>query len=275
MSDQSNRELFKETVWGYYVTNGRALPWRTPEADSSFDPYKILVSELMLQQTQVNRVVPKYLNFIERFPTIDALATASLSQVLVAWSGLGYNRRAKYLHLTAQQLAGPASFPKELPELVKLPGVGLNTAGAILAYAFNRPAVFIETNIRTVYIHHFFNGIDNVKDNEIRSLLEQTIDAEEPRNWYWALMDYGSFIKQSVGNVARSSQRYTKQSAFQGSKRQVRGAVIKLLTIKARTAPEIQQVIIDQRLNEVLSDLVEEKLIERVGAVYRLPDMVQ
>ncbi len=135
----------------------REMPWRAAEADGSFDPYKILVSELMLQQTQVARVVPKFTEFVAKFPTLEALANASLGDVLKAWQGLGYNRRAKYLHSAAQALISKEA-PWKCEDLVALAGVGPNTAGAVLAYAYNQPVLFVETNVRSVFIHHFFNG---------------------------------------------------------------------------------------------------------------------
>jgi A/G-specific adenine glycosylase len=156
LSNQARQE-FLEALWEHYARVGRgALPWRQPEGDGSFDPYKVMVSELMLQQTQVNRVIPKYTEFLQRFPTVQALSAAELGDVLRAWQGLGYNRRAKFLWQAAQQIDQLGQFPNTLQDLVKLSGIGVNTAGAILAYAFNQPAVFVETNIRTVYTHHFF-----------------------------------------------------------------------------------------------------------------------
>lgn len=158
----------QETVWKYYHQHGRHdLPWRLPEPDGSFDPYKILVSEIMLQQTQVPRVLPKFTEFLTKFPTGQELAEASLGEVLAAWSGLGYNRRAKFLWQAAQKVV--RDFGGELPHtfeaLESLPGIGKNTAGAVAAYAYNQPAIFLETNIRTIFIHHFFRDADLVPDS--------------------------------------------------------------------------------------------------------------
>jgi A/G-specific adenine glycosylase len=142
---------FQKTVWDFYRAHRRTMPWRVEPA-----PYFVLVSELMLQQTQVSRVQSKFISFIRKFPTIEALAAAPLADVLGAWSGLGYNRRAKFLWQAAQDIQAKGSFPQTVDLLMQLPGIGANTAGAIAAYAFNRPVFFIETNIRTVFIHHFF-----------------------------------------------------------------------------------------------------------------------
>ncbi len=171
---QTDIAAFQDTVRDYYLSHGRhELPWRLPETDGSFDPYEIMVSELMLQQTQVNRVIPKYLAFIDAFPTASALADASLGDVLVAWQGLGYNRRAKFLWQAAQQIVNEwhGVWPQEAARLTALPGVGINTAGAIAAYAFNQPVIFIETNVRSVYFHHFFNDQSDVADKDLLEII--------------------------------------------------------------------------------------------------------
>lgn len=266
----AERTAFLEVVWDYYRSHGRgALPWRAPEPDGSFDPYKILVSELMLQQTQVARVVPKYQAFLERFPDVKSLAAAELGDVLREWQGLGYNRRAKFLWQAAQALGVSGGFPKTLAELVQLPGVGANTAGAILAYAFNQPAVFVETNIRTVYLHHFTRDGEIVSDDFIRDVLRQTLDHEHPREFYWALMDYGAFLKTQVHNISRS-KHYTKQAAFAGSKRQVRGAIIRLLSAGAMTKAQIETAVDDERCSTILAELLREGLIRRGRSGYHL-----
>ncbi|MCA9327572.1 A/G-specific adenine glycosylase [Candidatus Saccharibacteria bacterium] len=257
------KRLFLETIWEYYRGNGRHdLPWRLAEPDGTFDPYKILVSELMLQQTQVSRVIPKFDAFIAQFPTAEALAGASLGDVLRAWQGLGYNRRAKFLWESAKQISASGQFPNTLESLVALPGVGVNTAGAVLAYAYNEPVVFIETNIRTVYIHHFFSEQDAVSDADIRELVEQTLDAEQPREFYWALMDYGSYLKTQTRNN-KQSKHYTKQSAFAGSRREIRGLVLRELSKKDLSLEELTAISSDKRLPAVLEDLLDEKIISQ------------
>lgn len=264
---------FQDIVWDYYRTNGRHdLPWRSPALTAQFNPYNIMVSELMLQQTQVVRVIPKYLAFIEKFPTVASLAAADLGEVLRLWSGLGYNRRAKFLHQAAQMVVQEygGEFPATQSELVALPGVGLNTAGAIAAYAYNQPASFIETNIRTVYIHHYFQDHREVTDKQLQPIITETIDQEHPREWYWALMDYGSFLKGTVGNLNKLSVTYSKQSAFEGSRRQIRGKVLKLLGQQHLTRQVLYDTIGDDRLDSVLEDLLTEKLIYLKSGSYHL-----
>ncbi|HEY1835711.1 MAG TPA: hypothetical protein VGG13_02720 [Candidatus Saccharimonadales bacterium] len=262
---------FQKTVWNFYEARGRhGLPWRLPEADGSFDPYKILVSEVMLQQTQVPRVLPKYEEFLAKFPDVGSLARTKLGDVLAVWGGLGYNRRAKFLWQAAQKIEQDFAgiFPQEAAELQKLPGIGSNTAGAIIAYSFNWPEIFIETNIRTVFIHHFFEDKKGVSDKEIVELVEKTIDKSEPRLWFWALMDYGSFLKQTVGNLNKASKSYAKQSKFKGSRRQLRGEIIRQLL--AEPAGKTGFTISDERLEAVLTELVREGLIEQHSKIYSI-----
>jgi A/G-specific adenine glycosylase len=264
-------EPFSEIVWEYYRSHGRHnLPWRRPEADGRIDPYKVLVSELMLQQTQVQRVIPKFESFVRQFPTFEALARASLAEVLVAWSGLGYNRRAKFLWQAAGQVMQRYSgaLPQTIQELTALPGVGPNTAGAILAYAHNKPSIFIETNIRTVFIYHFFADQTQIADKRITDIVARTLP-DSPREWYWALMDYGTYLKQT-NKLNTLSKNYVKQSAFRGSKRQIRGAVIRFLALKSRTKTDLISLIPDERLSDVLNDLVKEGLIEAWQGRYKL-----
>ncbi len=252
----------------YYVEHGRhELPWRL-----ALDPYSIVVSELMLQQTQVGRVIPKYQAFIGRFPGFASLAAASLGDVLSAWQGLGYNRRAKFLWQTAEQVVGQhhGRLPGTLEELVQLPGIGVNTAGAVLAYAFNKPALFIETNVRTVYIHEFFGGQEVVSDKEIREFLAQTLDYHNPRDFYWAMMDYGTHLKQTAGNHGARSKHYVRQSPFEGSRRQLRGAIIRLLAQGDQTVEAIGITLSDARTQSVLNDLVRESMILQTGDTYHL-----
>ncbi len=263
---------FQATVLDYYKAHGRHdLPWRLPEQGGLFDPYKILVSELMLQQTQVPRVLPKFEQFIARFPSFSELAAATLADVLQAWSGLGYNRRAKFLWQAAQivQQEYDGKLPNTIGTLVALPGIGVNTAGAVLAYAYNKPVIFVETNIRTVFIYHFLSGQQAIDDKLVLDLAARALPADA-RSWYWALMDYGTHLKQTVGNLNTLSKHYNKQSAFNGSKRQVRGQVLKALGSGPRTMPELQQTIIDGRLADVLADLASEGLIRRQGELFVL-----
>lgn len=247
----------------------RDMPWRR---DTS--PYAILVSELMLQQTQVSRVVPKYDAFMMRFPDLQSLARAQLSDVLQLWQGLGYNRRAKYLHMAAQQVVTEhgSELPAERNALVRLPGIGLGTAGAIMAYAFNQPVVFIETNVRTVYFHHYFPFQEKVGDNELVPLIEATLSREYPREFYWSLMDYGSWLKQnSISSRNSQSRHYKKQSVFKGSLRETRGQILKLLTTAELPRLELErQLVIDDRLAPALEGLLKDGLIAETDGVFHV-----
>ena len=236
---QYDTNKFNSALWKFYRKHKRNyLPWR-----KNTDPYFVLVSEFMLQQTQVTRVEEKFIQFIYIFPNIQTLSNASLSEVLQHWSGLGYNRRAKFLHESAKQIVEKynGKIPANVLQLDALPGIGVNTAGAIVVYAFNVPAVFIETNIRRVFIHHFFGNREEVTDVEIVKLVEEALDRENPREWYWALMDYGSQLPKIVTNPNRKSKHYTKQTKFSGSLREVRGSILKALTTsQTYTAEELK-----------------------------------
>ncbi len=272
MIDEEKIANFREIIWGYYHEHQRDLPWRTAESDGRYDPYKIMVSEVMLQQTQVTRVIPKYQEFLERFPNVKTLAQSSLADVLSSWNGLGYNRRAKFLWQAAQHIEQDynGAFPNTLDKLITLPGIGKNTAGAILAYAYNQPVPFIETNIRTIYLHHFFKDEQAVSDQAIREVVAQTIDSDHPREWYWALMDYGAHLKATIGNVSRNSKHYAKQSTFSGSRRQIRGRIIKLLTKQPYLLRQLAAEIDDDRFLGVVTELEHESLIQVDGEIVRL-----
>lgn len=315
LSDKQIKQ-FQSAVWKNYHDNGRSFPWRKTK-----NPYEILVSELMLQQTQTERVVPKYESWLKQFPTAESLAEASLANVLTAWSGLGYNRRAKFLQNACKEIVTRFSgkFPKTAEELETLPGVGPYTARAVCAFAFNKPETVIETNIRSVFIFTFFNQkktetdlgsaqkdtkTDNktsqsakktndssgikVPDSEILPLIEQTVDTENPREWYYALMDYGAELKKKVVNPSRRSSGYTKQSKFEGSLRQARGAILRQLAGKSIPKKEdskkncvdtcgltLKQIaaaenIEYERIEKAALKLKEEELIEEFGSVYRI-----
>ncbi len=240
----------------------RTMPWREDTR-----AYYVLVSELMLQQTQVSRVIPKFEAFIERFPDEKSLANASLADVLKLWQGLGYNRRAKFLHEAAKSVVELGAFPDTFSELVKLPGVGKNTAGAILAYSFNQASIFVETNIRTVYIHHFFNDQFDVDDKQIIVLLEQTIDREHAREFYWALMDYGSWLKANGVRNISASKHYKKQSPLKGSLREMRGNILKVLSQASND--DLRLLKNDERFMQALDGLERDGLVViRKGEVY-------
>lgn len=175
MNNKDFKRLLEEKGGELY----RDMPWR-----NTTDPYRVMVSELMLQQTQVDRVVPKYEAFIALFPTVSHLAAASLAEVISLWQGLGYNRRARFLHMAAKQIVEEHNghFPQSPEAILRLPGIGKNTLGAICAYAYNQPVVFVETNIRTVYLYHFFADSHDVTDAEIIQKLRETIDSENRGN---------------------------------------------------------------------------------------------
>jgi A/G-specific adenine glycosylase len=279
--EQPDIEAFREKVCNFYHEHGRHdLPWR-----HNVSPYSILVSEVMLQQTQVARVVGKYHEWLAQFPGMQSLAEASGAEVLGAWQGLGYNSRGLRLREAARRVMADydGQLPDDSAELVKLPGIGPNTAGSIAAFAFERPVVFIETNIRRVYIHEFFAGSTDVtsagdsvtsltdrriSDAQLKPLLEATLDREHPREWYWALMDYGSWLARQVPNPNRRSKHYARQSAFEGSARQIRGEVLRRLLAGPRRAGELG--ITDERLEQVLAGLAKDGLIEQQGGTWHL-----
>jgi A/G-specific adenine glycosylase len=259
---------FRKRIYGHYDTHGRDLPWRKTR-----NPYRILVSEIMLQQTQVDRVVGKYKEFLAAFPDFTSLANAPLAKLLRIWSGMGYNRRALALKALALKVVEEhdSRLPADHEKLLALPGIGKYTAGAVLAFAFNKPVIFMDTNIRRVYIHHFFHDQEQITDDEIIPVVEKTLDAADPRTWYNALMDYGSMLKQKQDNPNRKSAHYTKQSPFENSNRQVRGRIVKLLV---REAPLSEAQIkkktgMDpERVGSNLARLCEEGFIRKKGRLF-------
>ncbi len=261
-------QRFQSEVYVHYHAHPRPLPWRETE-----DPYQILVSEIMLQQTRVERVVEKYREFLAAFPDLTALAQAPLRDVLHVWQGLGYNRRAIALKETAKKVVQDfdGALPGSAEQLRSLPGIGPYTAGAIAAFAFHQPVPIIETNIRTVYIQCFFAERQDVKDSEIMPLIQATLDRNNPREWYYALMDYGVMLKQTHGNPSRKSAHHTRQSRFEGSDRQIRGKILKLLLQKPLSGKdEIFQAIKEDplRLDKILKGLKKDGFIVRKGTKY-------
>jgi len=261
---------FRETIYSFFQENGRQLPWRFAD-----DPYHVLVSEFMLQQTQVPRVLQKYDPFLAAFPSLGSLAAAPFPEVLSLWQGLGYNRRALALHRTAQRVV--ADFRGRVPDSVEilrsLPGIGNATAGAISAFAFGKPVVFIETNIRRVFIHFFFPAENRIVDADILPLIGQTLDHEQPRSWYYALMDYGSMLKSAEGNPNRRSAHYSRQSAFENSDRQIRGLILRtLLNRQALTVADLLQSVgrSPDRVEPLIARLIHEGFLIRKGEVLTL-----
>ena len=219
-------KAFRSRIWRWFRKNARTFPWRETR-----DPYHILVSEIMLQQTQTERVKRFYERFISSFPTLPSLAKAPTRELLMLWQGLGYNRRALALRSLAREVCANHGgvLPRTIAELEELPGVGPYTAGAVLAFAFGTPVVLIETNIRNVLLEAFFRNRKNVKDAEILPVIAACVSARDPRRWYWALMDYGASLKSRSRGLNRLSAHYHRQSPFKGSNRELRGKIVKLL----------------------------------------------
>lgn len=264
MNSEEFQELLRQKGHELY----RDMPWRRDTR-----PYYVLVSELMLQQTQVDRVVPKFEAFIARFPDEEMLAQAELRDVLTLWSGLGYNRRAKFLHDAAKEITYEfgAIFPDTKEELLRLPGVGPGTAGAILVYAFNRPEVFVETNVRTVYFHHFFEEGDRVSDKQLSEIVGETLDKEHPREFYQALMDYGTWLKKNGAGRISQSQHYKKQSALKGSLREMRGLIVRVLTAGDKAEEELREAVVaDERFEPALMGLLRDGLVSRTDGKLHL-----
>lgn len=220
------RDEFVELVRSEGERLYRVLPWRCID-----DPYAVLVSEVMLQQTQVARVEKHWTRFLGLFPTIDALAAAGTADVLAQWQGLGYNRRALALKRAAEVCAAErgGKLPDTAEELEALPGIGPATAAGVMAFAYNRPSVYIETNVRTVFLHELFPACDKVSDRQLAPLVAATCPEDDARAWYYALLDYGAHLKTLVANPSRRSAHYTRQSAFEGSRRQKRAELVRIV----------------------------------------------
>jgi A/G-specific adenine glycosylase len=303
-----DREEFHRIIYDNYEKEGRDFPWRKDAKPSDVDAWGVdpwgvdawgvLVSEFMLQQTQTNRVISYWERWMKLWPDPAVLAAASLEDALREWSGLGYNRRARYLKDCARVIA--EEYGNKVPDtpetLLPLPGIGPYTAGAIACFAYNYPAVFIETNIRAVMLHFFFkepNGFQassgsqpptgskepgfqapaGVSDADIFPLLEDVLDRENPRRWYYALMDYGAALKKVTANPNRRSAHYVRQSPFEGSFRQLRGALIRSLVSQGpATAKELHKRtgMEDEDLYRVLDALGKELLVAESGGVYSI-----
>ncbi len=222
----------------------RDLPWRNTR-----DPYEIWISEVMLQQTQVARVLTRWERFLSRFPTVDALAAASPGDVVEEWQGMGYNRRALALKRAADICASRygGAMPEGVEELVKLPGIGEATAAGITAFSRDVPCIYIETNVRAVFIHRFFPDEERVTDRQLRPLVEAACPTEDVRGWYYALLDVGAHLKRTQGNPSRRAAAYTRQSAFEGSRRQKRSWLLR----EVMASPGIESEELMARLNRI------------------------
>ncbi len=259
---------FQNTIQNHYRRRKRNFPWR-----STSNPYAILVSEVMLQQTQANRVTPFFGAFLKKFPTPQKLAQAPVGDVLKAWQGLGYNRRALKLKRAAEMIMKVygGTIPQDAEKIDALPGVGSYTAGAIAAFAFGIPSAFIETNIRTVYLHFFFKGKTKVHDDELLSVIAETLLKKRVREWYNALMDYGAMLKETVGNPNIHSSGYSKQSKFKGSRRELRGAILRHASLKGTVTPsDVTSPQSEFSAVEIIYELVSEGFLQKKGAVFFL-----
>lgn len=270
---------FQKKILSWHKKYGRHdLPWRKTK-----NPYHILVSEIMLQQTQVDRVILKYKTFLKKFPTIKALAQAAVSDVLKEWKGLGYNRRALYLKRAAECIlrAFGGAFPQSISDIESLPGVGTYTARAVATFAFNAPEIFIETNIRRVFIHFFFKNRNAVSDSEILPLVKKTLWHKNPRIWYSALMDYGASQFKSMENPNIKSKHYTKQSRFEGSRRYARSHILDHILYKERVSadalrtffaddPHMKEYISEKNLLTILDTMRAEGLIYERDGLWRI-----
>ncbi len=259
---------FRKKIYDHYRAQGRDLPWRKTR-----NPYRILVSEIMLQQTQVDRVLEKFKEFLAAFPDFPSLALAPLRTLLAVWQGMGYNRRALALKALAQKVVNEyhGKLPRDPEQLLALPGIGKYTTGAVLAFAFNKPVVFMDTNIRRVFIHEFFHERESISDKDILPLVQQTLDASDSRKWYNALMDYGAMLKKEQGNPNRRSAHYARQSPFENSNRQVRGMILKTLVKEAPlTAVQIVKKtgMETERVKKNLIELEKEGFIKKKGRSY-------
>jgi A/G-specific adenine glycosylase len=270
MLSKEQMRACQRAVWTYYKKHGRHnLPWRLVR-----DPYAILVSEMMLQQTQVARVIPYYERFLSVFPTVNTLAQASLGEVLVLWLGLGYNRRAKYLHDMARTVcAGDGRVPTEYTALRALSGVGEYTARAVCVFSHNAPYALLETNIRTVFLAHFFSEQEGgkVPDATLKEIADALLDIEHSREWHYALMDYGAFLKTQGVRTTRSAT-HVVQKKFRGSSRELRGKVLKLLLDMHATEALLEQKVGRSReeVHACLLTLKKEGLLEKKGRVWRI-----
>ncbi len=263
---KSEIQKFQKIVWGFYTEHKRDLPWR-PTRKNKVSPYEILVSEYMLQQTQVDRVVPKFQAFLEKFPTMKDLAGASQKGVLSMWSGLGYNRRALYLQKAVQAILETykGTIPKD-PEVLKgLAGVGSYMSHILPVFIYNQPEVLIETNIRTVFLYHFFEGKIDVTDEALLEKIRETLPEKDLRDWYYALMDYGTYLKKEKKIKNTQSKHYIKQKPFKGSLRYVRGTLLKKLVLEKVLKENVYDLFPEYtsiQVEKVCEDLLKEGLIK-------------
>ncbi|MBE6464126.1 MAG: adenine glycosylase [Eggerthellaceae bacterium] len=276
--DAPSRQEFIEKVYSQGKLAYREMPWRNIS-----DAYGVLVSEVMLQQTQVSRALGRWERFMKRFPTVESLANAQMGEVLEEWQGLGYNRRALSLKRACETCMSDmgGTLPHTAKELQALPGIGPSTAAGVVAFAYNKPAVYLDTNVRAVFIHELFPDRDQVKDRELIPLVEDTCPNTDPRTWYYALLDYGVVLKSQGANPSRRSAQYARQSSFQGSHRQKRAEVLRIVLgnpgiaydeLKARLdlfeEKSGRGVCTDEEFDSIIEDLINEGFFSRDGVYY-------
>lgn len=272
-------------AWG--VPRLRDLPWRHTR-----DPWAVLVSEVMLQQTQVARVIPRWQSFLERFPTPEACASAALGDVLREWQGLGYPRRARNLHATAQQVVELGGFPRDLAGLLALPGIGQYTARAVMAFAFELDAAVVDTNIARVYAR--VEG-ERLTPKRVQAIADEYCPRGDAWVWNQCLMDLGAVVCRPrdpgcdecpvrrrcawAGDPRRpdpavgSSGVSTKQARFEGSDRQARGRLMKALGDGPVAVDDVAAVMQrdEATADRLVADLVNDGLCTRNGPTLHLP----
>lgn len=262
---------FQAIIKQHYQASGRKFPFREPEHYA--DPYKVLVSEIMLQQTQADRVVNKYLAFLKVFPDFKSLAEAPTEAVLKAWIGLGYNRRALALKRIAEEVVSKhgGKLPSSVAELDEFPSIGPNTAASIATFAFNAAVPFIETNIRAVYLHFFFNDDPSITDEALVDIVTRTVDASNPREWYYALMDFGVLLKRSGKDPQKGKAGKQKAAAFKGSTREARGRIIKAVINGQKSLQELAEITGRDLVStgKIVDQLVREGFLENDTDRYR------
>ena len=271
-------EDFQRKVKAMGEEHHRELPWRYID-----DPYAVLVSEVMLQQTQVKRVLDYWPRFMRTFPSIDALASSEVSLVLEMWQGLGYNRRALALRKSAEICSRDykGNLPVSYDELVALPGIGPATAAGVLSFALQKPSMYLETNVRTVFLHELFPGECDVHDKLIEPLVRRSCPNVDPRSWYYALLDYGAYLKATNPNPSRRSKHHSKQSKFEGSRRQKRAEILRMvLASEGMAEPQIVRELTDferehkreapdeSLVEDILSDLLSEGFLRFENGLY-------
>jgi len=258
-------QRFQKKVFTFYRRNKRQLPWRMTK-----DPYKILLSEFMLQQTQVNRVVSYYEKWIARWPTIQALAAAPLPEILQMWMGLGYNTRAVYLHRTAKKIVTEfeGDVLKAVTQYKQLPGIGKYTSQAVQIFVGNADMVTIDTNIRRIFISEF-DLVETISDKELWLLAEACLPRGKSRDWHNALMDYGALHLTAHRTGIRPK---TQQSRFEGSNRQIRAKILRCLLTENMSISKLEKNVGVEhaRLRLVLEKMRTEKIIGKRNNIYHV-----